>query len=127
MVIRFLKLTFLFALLTTSIFAQKGTLSGVVLEKNSALEVIGGNVVVAGTAVGTTTEFDGTYVLELDAGTYNIEYSYIGFQNFTAENVVINAGETTTLDVQLDDESIELESVVVVDIEWRRNTWSRPK
>jgi len=100
--------------LTTSIFAQKGTLSGVVLEKSSALEVIGGNVVVAGTAVGTTTEFDGTYVLELDAGTYNIEYSYIGFQNFTAENVVINAGETTTLDVQLDDESIELESVVVV-------------
>lgn len=113
MINKFIALIFSILFLSTSAIAQKGTLSGTVTEKASSLEVIGGNVVIAGTSTGTITEFDGTYVLELDPGTYTIEFSYIGFQNFTAENVIITAGETTTLDIALNDDSVELESVVV--------------
>ena len=113
MIKKYFTIIFTFYFISTAVFAQTGTLSGVVTEKGSALEVIGGNVIIAGTSTGTTTEFDGTYVLEIAPGTYNIEFSYIGFQNFLAENVIITAGETTTLDVALEDESVELESVVV--------------
>jgi len=113
MMIKSLKITILFFLLSASIFAQKGTISGILLEKTSQLEVIGGNVIIAGTSVGTTTDIDGSYSLEVEPGTYNIEYSYIGFQTFTAQNIVVSAGENTPLDILLEDESIELESVVV--------------
>ncbi len=113
MIFKLSQLTILLTILTFSLCAQNGTLSGIVLEKTSELEVIGGNVVIAGTATGTITDYDGSYILELEPGTYNIEFSYIGFQNFIAENVVITADATTTLDVQLEDESVDLEGVVV--------------
>lgn len=113
MINKYLISIFVFFLVSASSFAQTGTLSGIVTEQGSTLEVIGGNVIIEGTATGTITEFDGTYVLELDPGTYNIEYSYIGFQNFIAQNVMIKSGETTTLNVTLEEESVELESVVV--------------
>ena len=113
MINKYLTIFFTFCFISATVVAQTGTLSGVVTEKGSALEVIGGNVILAGTSTGTTTEFDGTYVLELAPGTYNVEFSYIGFESFLAENIVIAAGETTTLDIALDEESVELESVVV--------------
>ncbi|MEM1217568.1 MAG: carboxypeptidase-like regulatory domain-containing protein, partial [Bacteroidota bacterium] len=60
--------------------AQTGTISGTVLEAESGFEVIGGNVLVIGQeGLGTVTDLDGSYQLELEAGTYTIEFSYIGF------------------------------------------------
>lgn len=102
--------TLLFALLLALPFAINAqTLSGTVSSADET--IIGANVLVAGTSVGTITDFDGNYSLNLDPGTYNIEVSYTGFstQNFT---VTLGSGENKRMDVTMA-EGVELADVVV--------------
>lgn len=90
----------IFILINTVVFGQaKGTISGVVLDKevdNTPLPFA--NVFVKGTTVGTTTEFEGEYTLQVDAGTYTVVFSFIGYQTVEVPNVVVKEGETTKLD-----------------------------
>ncbi|MEM6319991.1 MAG: TonB-dependent receptor [Bacteroidota bacterium] len=72
-------LLLLFVALSSGVFAQN--LSGVVTDE-SAEVLIGANVLIKGTTVGTTTDLDGQFSLAYD-GTYpiTIEVSYTGFTN----------------------------------------------
>ena len=56
--------TFTFLLLNISIFAQSRQISGTVLGEDG-LSVIGANVLVKGTANGTTTDLDGKFLLKV--------------------------------------------------------------
>jgi len=97
----------------TSVSAQTGTIAGKVMETESGFEVIGGTIMVTGTATGTVTDFDGTYQIKIAPGTYTLEYSYVGFNSQTFTDVVVEDGGLTTLDVQLSSSSIELETATV--------------
>ncbi len=85
------------------------TLTGTISSAEETL--IGANVSVAGTSVGTVTDIDGNYSLGLDAGSYTIEVTYTGYasQNF---NVTLADGETKAMDILLS-EGINLSDVVV--------------
>ncbi|MCB0644670.1 MAG: carboxypeptidase-like regulatory domain-containing protein, partial [Phaeodactylibacter sp.] len=116
--------TFIFCLAGSLVLsAQTGKVAGKVIEAESGFEVIGGNVLVVGQdGVGTVTDLDGTYLLELEAGTYTIEYSYIGFAAQQITDVEVKAGELTSVDVQLGEEAIELDLGVTVKAKAYRNT-----
>lgn len=106
-----------------SLLAQKGTVAGKVIELESGFEVIGGNVLVVGQdGVGTVTDLDGTYQLELAPGTYTLEYSYIGFASQQITDIEVKANELTTVDVQLGEEAVELDLGVTVTAKAFRNT-----
>ena len=97
-----------------SISAQVGTIAGTVLEAESGFEVIGGNVLVVGSeGLGTVTDLDGSYQLDLEPGIYTIEFSYIGFASQQITDIEIKAGELTSLDIQLGEDVAQLEEVVV--------------
>ncbi|MCB0643034.1 MAG: TonB-dependent receptor [Phaeodactylibacter sp.] len=85
-----------FALTAT---AQTGTVTGTLTDTEND-PLIGANIKVEETSGGTTTDYDGRYSLDLDAGTYTLVFSYIGFEE-TKKLVTVRAGETTTLDVEL--------------------------
>jgi outer membrane receptor protein involved in Fe transport len=91
----------------TSISAQNGTIAGKVMESESGFEVIGGTILVVGTDNGTVTDFDGTYQIKIEPGTYQLEFSYVGMVSQTFD-VEVKAGELTTLDVQLGTNAIDL-------------------
>ncbi len=91
-----------------------GTLSGTVVDAESGETLIGVNIVIEGTTIGTSTDLDGRYsIRDIEAGTYTIIASYVSFQRQTITGVEINAGEVTTLDLTLQPETEELEDVVV--------------
>lgn len=96
-------------------FAQTGKISGKVVEESSGFEIIGGNIKIVETEQGTVTDLDGTYQIEIAPGTYDIEFSYIGFATQRITDIVVYAGATSTLDVLLGDAVSELNEVVVVD------------
>ncbi|MEL6864228.1 MAG: TonB-dependent receptor [Bacteroidota bacterium] len=105
--------------------AATGIISGKVLEKDSGFEIIGGNVLVVGsTGLGGVTDLDGSYTIKIEPGTYSIEFSYIGFATQTIEEVVVRAGEITSLDVQLGEEAVNLDIDVTVTAKAYRNTES---
>ncbi|MCK9290749.1 MAG: carboxypeptidase-like regulatory domain-containing protein, partial [Bacteroidales bacterium] len=55
-----LALLFMFA----SAIGQTGTIRGTVTDKSTGETLPGANILVKGTLIGTSTDFDGTYVLE---------------------------------------------------------------
>jgi outer membrane receptor protein involved in Fe transport len=96
------------------IFAQTGSITGVVVDAETGETLIGANVVIEGTLKGAQTDLDGRYTLaNLEAGTYSLVVSYISFTKQTITGVVVVEGQATRLDIELQPESELLEEVVV--------------
>jgi len=116
------KLPFFFiAILMTALYslpamAQKGVISGKVVDKATGETLIGASVYIEGVSdntIGTITDFDGNYSFDTDPGTYDIAISYISYTKQLIKGVVIKAGDVTTLDAALEGESVGLTEVVV--------------
>lgn len=94
--------------------AGKGKLAGKITDGNSGEEIIGATVLVEGTNIGTSTDLDGKYILQLEPGTYTIVISYVSYKTKKFEGVVIKENETTPLNTGLIESTKDLEEVVVV-------------
>ena len=67
-----------------------------------------------GTSFGAPTDINGRYqILSVPPGTYSIQFSYIGYKSYKAENVEVQSGKTVVLDVHLTPETITGKMVVV--------------
>ncbi|HAV54147.1 MAG TPA: TonB-dependent receptor, partial [Aequorivita sp.] len=102
-------------------FSQTGVVTGIINdgEYNDVLSFA--NVIVKGSQTGTTSDFDGKYNLKLDAGTYTLVFSFVGYQTKEITEVKINPGQTTTVDVTLNASAGQLDEVVVTTTA-RKNT-----
>ena len=54
-------LTFLLGVFVTALYAQTHTVSGTVIDKDANEPLIGANVLIKGTTIGTVTDLDGKY------------------------------------------------------------------
>jgi iron complex outermembrane receptor protein len=84
------------------------TVSGVVTDASSNETLIGANVLVQGTSIGTITDIDGSYSLNVPAGSNSLEISYAGYTN-----QVVNIDGRTTVNVALGAGTV-LDEIVVV-------------
>lgn len=100
---------------TSPLLAQNtGTIAGTVIDGDLGETLIGANVVIAGTLNGSTTDIDGKYAISgIAPGTYDLKFSYIGYNTATVTGVEVVAGETTTIDFTMTSEAIGLDEVVV--------------
>lgn len=74
----------------------------------------GANVRVVGASTGTTTDLEGRYRIEtLPPGTYELQFSFVGFQQKTVTEVEVTAGGTTEIDITLAEKTDRLDEVVV--------------
>lgn len=89
---------------------NKFTISGYVRDITTGEELIGATVLVKELNVGTVTNLYGFYSVTLPAGTYNIEYTYVGYQS---TNQSIDLSDNITLDVELTPKSETIEAVEV--------------
>jgi outer membrane cobalamin receptor len=108
----------LFLLLTSvpavSLFAQAGMLQGVIVDEETKETIIGATVRIAGTGMGTATDFDGRYIIRnIPEGVYEVTVSYVGYNTVTVTDVEIFAGQRTTLDVILSMAGTELDAITV--------------
>ena len=69
-------------LFTCSLYGQKQTISGMVIDSENNEPLIGVNVLLT-EGMGTVTGYDGDFQLEADPGVYNIQVSYVGFETQT--------------------------------------------
>lgn len=91
-----------------------GAISGVVIDGETGDPLPGANVAVQGTTTGTSSDLNGRYRIRgLDPGSYDIVFSFIGFQQKTVTDVDVTAGETTQLDLTLLPETAQLDEVIV--------------
>ena len=73
--------TSIFLLVITSIFGQnKHTISGYITDVNNGESIVGANIYCKELNLGVTSNTYGFYSLTLPAGTYDILYSFIGYE-----------------------------------------------
>jgi CarboxypepD_reg-like domain/TonB-dependent Receptor Plug Domain len=104
---------FISILLATTANAQQGFLRGKVVDEEMGEGLIGTNIYVEGTTVGTVADFNGDYSLPLSPGTYNIVFSSISYELITVSEVKITDGEVTSLEINMKPDTEQLQAVVV--------------
>ena len=95
-------------LASTSVFAQKITITGTVTDENGS-SLPGATVQVKGTVEGTTTDVDGKYSLDVSSRTITLVFSFVGY--ITQEIPVQNQ---TMVNVSLVPDILGLQEVIVV-------------
>ncbi len=109
-------LRFLFIALficTISIAQNKGTISGVLTDKEMNNEVLPfANILIKGTNISANTDIDGKYSLSVNPGNYTIIFSFVGYET-VEKPVTVKANETVTVNQVLSSGGYTLQDVVV--------------
>lgn len=106
--IRFCLLLAILLLTNLQAFAQQ-TVRGSVTDASTQTPLIGVNVLVKGTAVGTITDVDGNFTINVPENATSLIFSYVGFQTLE-ENIAGRA----IISVQLREDAAQLSEIVVI-------------
>jgi len=107
------KLYFLLILFSPLLlFSQpdKSTLSGYIKDGSNGESLIGANVYLPDLGIGTTSNEYGFYSISVEPDTYNVQYSYLGYET---QSTQVNLSSSSKQDVELLLESTKLTEVVV--------------
>lgn len=88
-----------------------GRVSGTVYDERG-LPLVGANVRVIGSK-SVQTGVDGSYNMELPAGTYVVEVSYMSYKTQRVQGVKVEVGQRTALDIAMQISNQKIENVVV--------------
>ena len=106
---RILSLLFFFmAFISVQVYAQDIKVSGTVISGADNYPIIGANILVKGTTIGTITDVDGNFSFEAPKGS-TLVISYIGYQ---AQEIKVSGN--TPIKVVLSEDSEKLDEVVVI-------------
>ena len=97
--------------ISASVFSQ-GTITGSVTDAELGVPLPGANVVVQGTTNGTTTDFDGNFIIEVAQNKGTLLVSYIGFVTKKVNYTALGSIGA----ISLAPDAQELEGVVVTGI-----------
>ncbi|MCB9313497.1 MAG: TonB-dependent receptor [Lewinellaceae bacterium] len=107
-------LLFLAILFAGTATAQTGIIQGKVTDALTNEPIMFATVAVSGTTLGTTTDLDGQYLLgDLPVGLYTIAVSYVGYEDQARYEIQVSSGRPVILDFQLEEQTTQLEEVVV--------------
>jgi len=93
---------------------NKGTLKGLLTDKETNNEPLPfANVVIKGTTIGATTDFDGNYSIKVPAGTHVVQFSFLGYKTIE-KTFTIKADETIVINQLMSaSEGVSLDEIVV--------------
>ncbi|MCB0704562.1 MAG: TonB-dependent receptor [Saprospiraceae bacterium] len=107
---KFFPFTLVFLLFTCFSFGQKAVLYGTITDGETSEALFTASVRVG--AVGVVADLDGRYRLELDPGTYAVEFTYIGYTKYKP-TVTLTAGQELELNVTLSEAATLLSTATV--------------
>ncbi|HSA04217.1 MAG TPA: TonB-dependent receptor [Tenuifilaceae bacterium] len=110
-------------LIPLELFSQEtGTIKGKVFDKQSNEPVPFANIIIFGTTIGTTSDFEGNFLFTgLKPGYIEIRVSTIGFKPYISEAILVTNAKTVFVDLPIEQAPVELEGVVVKASTFRRS------
>ncbi len=95
-----------------------GKIAGTVTDKQSGEPLVGVNIVIEGTTLGSATDADGYYaILNVPVGSHSVRISYIGYRDYVEQGIQVNLDLTATVNFQLERTTIDLGEEVIVTAE----------
>lgn len=108
---------FLLILLSTlGLQAQtNGSIAGTLTDKEIGNQPLPfASVIIKGTTKGTTTDFDGNYIIDnVAAGAYSLEISFVGYETKIISDVVVITDQVTTINTDLGASAAALDEVII--------------
>ena len=105
----------LFLIITNPLFSgTTGKISGVVSSSETQAPLVGVNIVLDNTSLGTVTDSLGTFtLLNIPPGNYSLQASMIGYTDYKLEDLIVKIDQTAIIDILLTQRSIEMERITV--------------
>lgn len=94
------------------LFAQKGTVSGVMADEGGQT-IIGGTVRCVELGTGTISDINGNYSLQVPAGTYTFQFDYLGYGT-EVRKITVESGATNTVNISLGEDAVGINEVVIM-------------
>ncbi|HEY0811469.1 MAG TPA: SusC/RagA family TonB-linked outer membrane protein, partial [Longimicrobiales bacterium] len=112
----FAAITLLVVRADTASAQATGTIQGVVMDAATQRPLIGAQVFIQGTQIGTITNQQGRYTLRnVPVGTHTLGVELIGFSQYTRQ-VTVAAGQATTANLSIEETAIGLRELVVTGV-----------
>ena len=93
---------------------EKGSLSGVVTDEKNGQPLIGANVIISGTSIGSATDINGRYIIKnLDIGMIDLVVTYIGYKKKTVKGIDISSLKSFEKNIMMDQDVISVMEVKV--------------
>ncbi|HMB96867.1 MAG TPA: TonB-dependent receptor [Balneolaceae bacterium] len=92
----------------------EGTITGKIIDESTGEPLIGATVMIVETSQGDATDLDGNFnIKDVEPGTYTLRVSFISYATKVIEEVEVETGEVTRLEITMLPETSELDEVVV--------------
>ncbi len=100
-------------------WAQEGTIQGTVVDADTNEPLPGVNVALAESQQGAATSVDGEYEISgVAPGSYTLRATFVGYETYE-QQVDVGAGETATVNIDLQPSALELDEVAVTALGFR--------
>lgn len=100
--------------INTILIAQTGTIKGVVTDKKTKETIVGANVYLEGSTIGSTTNLEGQYEIKgIKQGTYNVIVSFISYKKQRLQKIVVKANQPITINIELEEEVTTIKGVEI--------------
>ncbi len=100
---------------TAVLMAAGGKITGKVTDHETGEALVGATVRVEGTSFGATTDANGVFsIANINAGTYTLISSYIGYQQITISNIEVHEGLVAEAKFALPAEGVKVGTVLIV-------------
>ena len=112
---------FLYALIVISLVTSDsldagttGKISGSVIDASNNQPLVGCNIIIEATGMGSSTNINGEYfIINIPPGKYTVIASMIGYRQYKIRNVTISSDFTTPISFKLQTEAVSGEAVTV--------------
>lgn len=91
-----------------------GKIRGLVVDSETGEPLIGTNVSLLNTTYGTLTDMDGKFTINVPAGTYTLQASYIGYATMKVTDIKVEKNNASKVEISLKPESLDIGYEVVV-------------
>lgn len=106
---------------------KTGTLTGKVVDEDTREPLVGANIFLRGTVIGTTSDVSGSFRLSsIPAGLYSVHFTFVGYRSKTMEGIVIREDTDQRIEVGLKSSPVESEQVVVTASRYEQNVHDVP-
>lgn len=104
-----------FIFYSSLLFSQtKGVIVGKVSDENTEEPLAFAKVFIEGLQLGTSTELDGTYRLEVPTGSYTVKVTYQGYNDLKKYNIAVNSGNPQVINFRLSSMTTEFDEVQII-------------
>ncbi len=107
-------LTILLSIVQINVHAQKGTIKGRVFNVLNNEPVPFANIIIFGTNIGSTSDFDGYFIFAgVEPGFIRLAVSSIGYEQYVSEEFLVTNQKIFDIDIPLKEQQIKLEEVII--------------